>query len=96
VVLNFILAICIYVGIAAHWGDDVVPYQAMTEGLDFSTEMQAAGFRNGDILQSLDGKPLEATDYSIAWNMIQPGARVGVLRNGETVKKAFPTPCCAP
>lgn len=86
VVLNFILAICIYVGIAAHWGDDVVPYQAMTEGLDFSPEMQAAGFRNGDILQSLDGKPLEATDYSIAWNMIQPGARVGVLRNGETVE----------
>lgn len=83
VVLNFVLAIIIYVGIAFHWGDDVVPFQAMTEGMDFSPEMIESGFRNGDILQSLDGKPLDATDYSLAWDLIQPGARVGVLRNGE-------------
>lgn len=85
VVLNFVLAIIIYIGIAFHWGDDVVPFQAMTEGMDFSQEMQDAGFRNGDILMSLDGKPLDATDYSIAWDMIQPGARVGVLRGRDTV-----------
>lgn len=83
VVLNFVLAICIYIGIAFHWGDDVVPFQAMTEGMDFSTEMQDAGFRNGDILQSLNGKPLDAKDYTIAWNMVQPGARIGVLRDGQ-------------
>jgi len=82
VVLNFVLAICIYIGIAFHWGDDVVPFQAMTEGMDFSQEMQDAGFRNGDILQSLNGKPLDAKDYSIAWDMVQPGAKIGVLRHG--------------
>lgn len=84
VVLNFVLAIAIYIGIAFHWGDDVIPFQAMTEGMNFSEELKEAGFRDGDILQSLNGRKLDATDYSISWDMIQPGARVGVLRNGDT------------
>ena len=83
VALNFILAICIYIGIAFHWGDDVVPYQAMTEGMDFSPELEEAGFRTGDRLISLNGRPLDATDYSMQWDMLQPGARVGVLRDGH-------------
>lgn len=86
VVLNFVLAIAIYIGIAFHWGDDVVPFQAMTEGMTFSQEMRDAGFRDGDILQSLNGKPLDATDYSLAWDMMQPGALIGVLRDGKPVE----------
>lgn len=85
VVLNFVLAIIIYIGIAWHWGDDVVPFQAMTEGMDFSQELLDAGFKQGDILVSLNDKELDAKDYSISWDMMQPGARVGVLRNGEPV-----------
>ena len=83
VLFNFILAIVIYAGIAMHWGDRVVPFSAMTEGMDFSTEMQEAGFRNGDRLLSLDGKPLDAKGYSVAWDIIQPGATVEVLRDGR-------------
>ncbi len=83
VVLNFVLAIAIYVGIAFHWGDDVIPFQAMTEGMDFSTELEEAGFRSGDRLVSLNGRPLDATDYSMQWDMLQPGAEVGVVRDGR-------------
>lgn len=85
VVFNFILAIIIYIGIAFHWGDDAVPFQAMTEGMDFSQEMKDAGFRDGDILVSLNGKPIDVNDYSNQWDMIQPGARVGVRRGNEDV-----------
>lgn len=83
VLFNFILAIIIYAGIAYHWGDRVVPFNAMNEGLDFSKEMQDAGFRNGDKLLALDGKKLDAKDYSVAWDIVQPGAVVEVLRNGK-------------
>ncbi len=86
VVLNFVLAIIIYTGIAFHWGDRVIPFQAMTEGMDFSNEFVEAGFRNGDILQSIDGKAVDAKDYSVTWDLIQPGTSVGVLRNGEPVE----------
>lgn len=90
VCLNFLLAICIYIGIAFHWGDDVIPYQSMTEGMDFAPELQAAGFKNGDILMAVNGKNLEATDYSTGWDMLQPGAKVEVKRNGEIIEIAVP------
>lgn len=90
VVLNFVLAICIYIGIAFHWGDDVVRFQDMSEGMNFCPELIEAGFRDGDILQSIDGEALEPTSYSTGWDMIQPGARVGVLRDGEPVEIAIP------
>ena len=83
VLFNFILAIVIYAGIAIHWGDRVVPFSSMTEGMDFSLEMQDAGFRNGDRLLSLNGKPLDAKDYSVSWDIVQPGAIVEVLRDGR-------------
>lgn len=81
VLFNFILAIIIYAGIAIHWGDRVIPFQAMEEGLDFSAEMKDAGFRDGDRLLSIDGKTLDAKDYSVAWDIVQPGAIVKVIRN---------------
>lgn len=90
VLLNFVLAIIIYAGIAFYWGDRVVPYQAMTEGLDFSKEMHDAGFRDGDRLLSLDGRPFNALDASQRWDMVQPGARVAVLRGTDTVEISIP------
>lgn len=81
VMFNFILAIVIYAGIAFHWGDRVVPFTAMEEGLDFAEEFEKAGFRDSDILCALDGKTLDAKDYSVAWDIVQPGAVVTVLRD---------------
>lgn len=83
VLLNFVLAIIIYIGIAFHWGDDAIPYQAMTEGMDFSEEMHIAGFKDGDILMSVDGHKLDVKDYASGWEIVQPGAKVGVLRDGK-------------
>lgn len=90
VLLNFVLAIVIYAGIAFHWGDRVVPYQAMTEGLDFVPEMHEAGFRDGDRLLALNGRPFDAKDASQRWDMVQPGARVSVLRGTDTVDITVP------
>lgn len=90
VVFNFVLAIIIYIGIAFHWGDDVIPFQNMREGMDFAPELTAAGFRNGDILETLNGQPIDAHDYSALWDLIQPGARVGVLRGNTEAEIVIP------
>ena len=86
VMLNFVLAIIIYAGIAFHWGDHVIPYRAMTEGMDFAPELEQAGFRDGDIIATINGEEIDPKDYSTAWNLIQPGTRVGVLRDGNEVE----------
>ena len=87
VLFNFILAIAIYIGIALHWGEKVIPYDKVTEGMDFTEEMHRAGFRDGDILIAVNGEPLGPTADGVSWEMIQPGARVKVLRNhADTVE----------
>lgn len=90
VVFNFILAVCIYIGIAFHWGDRVIPFQAMTEGMDFAPEFQEVGFRNGDRLMTLNGKPIDANDYSALWDIIQPGSYIGVMRDGHETTIVIP------
>lgn len=81
VLFNFLLAIVIYIGIAFHWGDRVVPYENITEGMDFSEAMHQAGFRDGDILLALNGRPIDAREVDNGWKFIQPGASLRLLRN---------------
>jgi len=80
VLFNFLLAIAIYIGIAMHWGDRVVPYASMYEGMDFSEAMHRAGLRDGDVLLRLNGAEIDARDATAGWDFIQPGARLTVLR----------------
>lgn len=81
VLFNFLLAIVIYIGIAAHWGERVIPYEAVTEGMDFSEPMHRAGFADGDILLTLNGNTIDPLETSDNWGLIQPGSKIAVLRD---------------
>lgn len=81
VLFNFLLSIVIYIGIAAHWGERVIPYEAVTEGMDFSEPMHRAGFADGDILLTLNGNTIDPLETSDNWGLIQPGSKIAVLRN---------------
>ena len=80
VFFNFILAILIYSGIAMHWGSAYIPFDEATEGLDFSTAAQKAGFRNGDIPYMADGQRLDASDSNVSYK-IADAKEVKVIRN---------------
>lgn len=90
VLFNFLLAIAIYIGIAFHWGDRVVPYQNITEGMDFTEPMHRAGFKDGDILLQINGEDIDPRVASTGWDMIQPGAHVTVLRNHKDSVTLYP------
>lgn len=77
---NFILAILIYAGIAMHWGSAYIPFDAATEGFDFTETAQKVGFRNGDIPLTADGKPLDASESDFRYKMADAKV-VTVLRN---------------
>ncbi len=89
VLMNFILAIVIYAGIAWYWGEKFIPLDKATEGMDYVPAAQAIGFRNGDIPLLVDGKPLDYnSDFML--DMVE-GDTVTVLRNyTDSVKIAIP------
>jgi regulator of sigma E protease len=91
VVFNFILAIIIYTGIAYCWGEKVISYDKVTEGMDYCEEFHNIGFKDGDVLLALNGKPIDVKDNTHRWNMIQDGAVVTVLRNhSESIDITIP------
>ena len=84
VLFNFLLAIAIYIGIAWHWGDVVLQPANVSAGYQFDTVMHHAGYRDGDILKSIDGKDIDAlTNDSWIMDLVQDGARVGIVRDGR-------------
>lgn len=55
VLMNLLLAFVIYVGIAYTWGDKHLSSQDVRAGWSFSPLAQELGFRDGDIIHSVDG-----------------------------------------
>lgn len=90
VLMNFVLAILIYAGIAWHWGEKYIPVEKAYEGMDYVEAAKAAGFRDGDIPLLADGHKLDMTNGDYLLDMIEADT-VTVLRNHkDTVNIAIP------
>lgn len=91
VIMNFLLAIVIYIGIAWYWGDRSIPFDRVTEGWDFQPELVEAGLKNGDMPIAIDDKTIDHTDDMVLWKFIQDGARITAVRNHtDTVRVTIP------
>ena len=89
VLFNFLLAILIYAGIVYATGEKYVPFSEAKMGMVYSDVARKAGFRDGDIPLSADGKPLDFP-ADARMEMIQ-AKEVKVLRDGhDTVSVAIP------
>ena len=58
VINNFLLALVIYAMIAFVWGDTILPIKNIGNGLVYSEVAKNAGFQNGDVPLTADGKTL--------------------------------------
>lgn len=90
VIFNFILAILIYAGIAFAWGQKYVPLTEATEGMDYTETAQKAGFKNGDIPLTADGRTIDASQEDFMLSIVE-AKEVKVLRNHrDTVTITMP------
>ena len=80
VFMNFILAFFIYSALVMNWGDSYIPIDKTP--LYFSEVAHQAGFEDGDILLSADGKHLTRYDDLDLFRVISSG-NVTLLRNGQ-------------
>lgn len=90
VIMNFVLAIVIYIGIALYWGESVVSFSAATEGMDYVEQLHKAGFRDGDRIVALNGKEADVRDNGFVMDMVQDGAHVTVNRAGRDTVLVMP------
>ena len=90
VMMNFILAIIIYIGIVWYWGTPNIPYENIFLGFDYSPAAVDAGFRNGDIPLAIDGEKIDSKDPAHFQHMLM-GKEITVLRdNKDTVIVTLP------
>lgn len=89
VLFNFLLALLIYSMILFAWGDTYIPVQKAPLGMDFNQTMHEAGFRDGDVLISADGKPFERMGADLLMGIVD-ARQVTVLRGGKEASVYIP------
>ena len=87
VLFNFLLALFIYSMILFTWGDAYIPVRDVPLGMQFNETAKNAGFRDGDILLSADGKEFGRYDL----RQIIEARQVSVLRDGKEVSVYIPS-----
>lgn len=89
VLVNFVLALFIYIAVLYTWGEEYIANKDVTYGIQADSLAQRIGFRNGDKIISLDGKPLEniaTLQGDIIFNEVK---NVKVERDGKPVNVAI-------
>lgn len=89
VLFNFILALGIYSAVLNVWGDDYLPIENATMGMDYAPAAHEVGFVDGDILYSVDGIKLERFN-DVAMRQIVEASKVVVIRDGEQQEIKIP------
>lgn len=89
IIVNFITAFIIYIGVLFAWGESFVKPTDITYGMKFNEEAKADGFCDGDQFVSIDGKEVKAWSVNVLRD-IANAKEVSVLRNGKEVSISIP------
>lgn len=89
VMMNFILALCIFSMLLFVYGERYTSLQDMTLGMKFNSTAQQIGFRDGDILVSADGQKLTKFDGNMMRSLIE-AKQVTVRRQGRDTTLLMP------
>jgi len=89
IIVNVLLAFLIYAMILFTWGEQKVPMSSLKNGIECSDSLgMAVGFRTGDKIISVDGKPVKYLDDLRIEILL--GRTVQIDRAGEKVELTLP------
>lgn len=84
VIVNVILAIVIFIGIAWFWGDDFLPAKNLSYGIHPTEISKKMGLKDGDIIVALDQK--ELTDFfELESKIVLEEAKTIQVKRGDSV-----------
>lgn len=89
IIVNVLVAIIIYTGVMAYWGESYLPAANAKYGVAADSTAQAIGFQNGDKVLAVDGKAVD-NFKDITKDIIFNGAKsVTVERGGQNTDIAI-------
>ncbi|HET6556048.1 MAG TPA: RIP metalloprotease RseP [Prolixibacteraceae bacterium] len=86
VLMNFILAFIIYIGILYAWGEQYLPTENVKYGIEVSPTQEAIGLKNGDKIISVGEHKVENFHKIIATLILDEASYIMVLRDSQTIK----------
>ena len=90
VMMNVLLAFAIYVGISYTWGEKYISNSEMPYGYDYNAYAEELGFKDGDKIISIGGKPVEDFAKIMPLLLIEQDKTTVVEREGERVAIEVP------
>ncbi|MFV0605771.1 MAG: RIP metalloprotease RseP [Niabella sp.] len=91
VILNILLAFAIFAMMLFVWGEEKLPVQNAKYGFAFDSLSKTAGFQDGDMIKSVNGKDLRYVgDYTKAI-FFNEDKVVGIVRNGKDTSIKMPS-----
>lgn len=83
VMMNFLFAILIYVGVLYAWGEEYLPTANVKYGVLVGETGEKLGFRNGDKILSVDNHPVEDFMKIVPTIVLEKAETVQVERDGQ-------------
>jgi len=85
VVMNFILAFIIYIGILYAWGEQYLPTANVKYGIEVDSVGMKIGLQNGDKILSVDNLPVENFRKIIPTVILDKAQTIQVERGGQKI-----------
>ena len=89
VMVNFVLALILYVVIMFTWGETYVQPKNMTLGLKFNKEAKQLGFHDGDVLIGTENGEFKTLDGD-TYRTLSTAKRADIYRNGKRMSISLP------
>lgn len=90
VLMNIVLAVCIYIGISYAWGESYVASEDVTYGYVYSDLGHQIGLQDGDKILDVAGEPVENSLQIPSGIILNQAPYVTVQRGDETVRIDIP------
>jgi len=85
VLMNFIFAMVIYIGVLYAWGEQYLPTDNVKYGVVVNETGEKIGFETGDKILTVDNQHIEQFSKIVPTIVLDDAKTVQVLRNGEKV-----------
>lgn len=96
VLVNFILALCIYSLVLYTWGESYIPTKNLTAGIMVDSVAMDMGLRNGDKILSIDGKETDNFMLIVHDIVVNDARTLQIEREGNLMEIDIPEGSIAP